>query len=244
MTSDLLDVMKEEGAKAYPHEACGYVIRKGKKSLAVPCVNASETPRNHFLIDAQERHRVESMGEIVGVWHTHVDEPPTPSAADRVGCENSDLPWFILGVNGPAGSPSFSELVTLEPEGFELPYLERPYAFGVLDCWSLVRDFYRREYAIALGDYPRIEDFWLKGMDFFGQGWKEQGFRQLIDQEPAAGDLFLIQTDASGLANHIAIYLGDEVILHHCHGRLSRRDIYGGYWQKHTVIHLRHATKC
>lgn len=235
--------MREEGAKAYPNEACGYVVRKGRKSIAVACVNSSETPSSHFLISMQERLRVEQIGEIVGVWHTHVDESPAPSEADKVGCETSDLPWFILSVFG-GEEMGFSELVTVEPCGFELPYLERPYAFGVLDCWSLVRDYYKREFGIALGDYPRIERFWAKGHDLFGLNWKQEGLVQLIDQEPQHGDLFFIQTDAGGVINHVAIYLGDDMILHHCHGRLSRRDIYGGYWQKHTVLHLRHKSKC
>lgn len=235
--------MREEGAKSYPNEACGYVIRKGKKSLVVPCVNSSETPRCHFLISLEERLRVEELGEIVGVWHTHIDEPPTPSEADKVGCEVSEVPWFILSVFG-GDELTFSELTTIEPCGFELPYLERPYAFGVLDCWALVRDYYRREFDITLGDYPRIERFWAKGLDFFGLNWQQEGLVQLIDQEPQVGDLFFIQTDATGVINHVAIYIGDDLILHHCHGRLSRRDIYGGYWQKHTVLHLRHKSKC
>jgi cell wall-associated NlpC family hydrolase len=53
-----------------------------------------------------------------------------------------------------------------------------------------------------------------------------------------------MQTDGSGNPNHIAVYIGNEMILHHGHGRLSRRDIYGGFWQKHTTHHLRHKTKC
>ncbi len=235
--------MKEEGAKAYPHEACGYVVRKGKKSWPVVCTNLSETPRNHFLISLEERLRVEELGEVVGVWHTHVNESPEPSPADRVGCEVSDVPWFILSVYG-GETLSFSDMTTLEPSGFELPYLERPYAFGVLDCWSLVRDYYRREFDIALGDYPRVESFWAKGLDFFGLNWQAENLVKVNGQEPQVGDLFFIQTDGGGVINHVAIYIGNELILHHCHGRLSRRDVYGGYWHKHTVLHLRHQSKC
>ena len=32
----------------------------------------------------------------------------------------------------------------------------------------------------------------------------------------------------------------DNIILHHCHGRLSSRDVYGGYWRKVTTHVLRH----
>lgn len=239
MGNDLLEVIREEGARAYPHEACGVVVMVGKKSVAVPCKNVSEHPHLHFVMDVADYAKAADMGEIVGIWHTHVELPATPSSADKVGCENSEVPWYIVGVYKAAEGYAFSDMTILEPSGFELDYLERPYAFGALDCWSLVRDYYRREFGIKLGDYPRIERFWANGFDFFGENWKNEGFVQLIDEEPRTGDLFLIQTDNSGNPNHIAIYLGDDIMLHHAHGRLSRRDVYGGYWQKHTTVHLR-----
>jgi hypothetical protein len=45
---------------------------------------------------------------------------------------------------------------------------------------------------------------------------------------------------ASPVPNHAAIYLDDGPILHHLQGRLSSRDVYGGYWQKITTHTLRH----
>ena len=45
---------------------------------------------------------------------------------------------------------------------------------------------------------------------------------------------------ASPVPNHAAVYLGDGLILHHLQGRLSSRDVYGGYWQKITTHILRY----
>jgi cell wall-associated NlpC family hydrolase len=53
------------------------------------------------------------------------------------------------------------------------------------------------------------------------------------------GDVLLMQVAAS-VPNHAAVYLGDGLILHHLQGRLSSRDVYGGYWQKVTTHALRH----
>jgi cell wall-associated NlpC family hydrolase len=53
------------------------------------------------------------------------------------------------------------------------------------------------------------------------------------------GDCFLMQV-ASPVPNHAAVYLGDGLILHHLQGRLSSRDVYGGYWQKVTTHVLRY----
>lgn len=235
--------MQKHGAEQYPNEACGLVVKVGKKSVAVFCNNRADDPRRNFLMDIHDYAKASDMGEVIGVWHTHIEGSNNPSQADLVGCENSQVPWYILTVHKSEDGFEFDGPSVTNPSGFELPYLERPYVFGVLDCWSLVRDYYRREFGIVLGDYPRIEQFWAKGHNLFGDNWQNEGMVRLIDQDPQHGDLFILQTGHDN-PNHIAIYIGDDTILHHCHGRLSRRDIYAGYWNKHTLLHLRHKSKC
>jgi len=66
-----------------------------------------------------------------------------------------------------------------------------------------------------------------------------QADRVACADELKVGDCFLMQV-ASPVPNHAAIYLGDGLILHHLQGRLSSRDVYGGYWQKVTTHILRH----
>lgn len=244
--TDLKSFIQNEAVARYPEEACGLIIRRGSKSVPIACKNVAEDPKVDFLFDTMDYADILENTTVVGVWHTHIDRLPTPTQADLVGCEATNLPWFILSVyRNEAGDFSFSDIEKLEPSGYKADYVGRPYVFGVMDCWSLVRDYYAREYGIQLSDFPRIPEFWKKdGFDFFGDNWKSEGFVSLIDQEPKEGDLFLISTDSSGKNNHIAVYLGNELILHHCHGRLSKRDVYGGYWQTHTTHHLRHNTKC
>lgn len=245
ISNDLVAIIQAEGAKAYPNEACGVVVRVGKrKQLILACKNNSSTPTKHFLMDACDYADAAEKGEIVGIWHTHPEAPSEASVVDKVGCENGGVPWYIVGVYKTADGFVYDDMAVITPSGFELPYLERPYAFGVLDCYTLVRDFYRRDLGIDIPDGQHVESFWQKDMNPFGEGWKERGFVRLSGDEPKVGDIFLIQTTNYGVPDHIAVYIGDDMILHHCHGRLSRRDIYGGYWQKHTTHHLRHESKC
>jgi proteasome lid subunit RPN8/RPN11 len=243
MDNKSLLTIKEQATACYPNEACGVFVKAGKREKAIACRNISSSPKTQFLMDMGDFQAAADQGEVIGVWHTHVDVAPTPSDADVTGCENTEMPWHILSIYKDGESFRFSEPVVVTPGGHEMPYLERQYVFGVQDCWSLARDFYRREFSIELGDYPRIEEFWKKGHDFFGNNWSAEGFARLVDREPQYGDLFLIQTEGE-FPNHIAVYIGDEMIMHHATGRLSRREIFGGYWKKHAVVHLRHKTKC
>ncbi len=243
---ELIAAMKTAGASRYPNEACGLIVAAGKKSVVIECENISPTPRDRFMIGTADYSKASDMGEIIGVWHTHTDEPPTPSDGDKVDCEKSEVPWFILGVSkDESGEFQYSEPVMFEPSGFEMPYLGRPYVMGVLDCYTLLLDFYKREYGIHINDYPRIEADGRLGSSLFVDRYEQEGFVRLIDKDVQIGDVFLIQVPTENTPAHIAIYIGDDQIMHHCHGRLSKRDIYGGgYWQKHTTYHLRHKTKC
>lgn len=243
--TDLKELIIFAAQKNYPNESCGLIITRGKKSVCVECENVSESPANQFLISHEEYARLSEQGDVVGVWHTHVDTLPNPSEADLVGCEASHMPWFILSIyKNEVGEFSFSGINKIEPTGYEADYLQRPYVFGSMDCWTLVQDYYRREFEIELDNFPRIHKFWANGHDFFGENWNKQGFNLVTDESYQVGDLFLMGTDNTGKANHIGIYIGNEMMLHHAHGRLSCRDIYGGYWHKHTQFHIRHKSKC
>lgn len=237
-------VMRDQAIAQFPNEACGVVISVGKKGVAVSCRNVSHDPKNYFVIDADDYAEAADRGEVIGVWHTHPNRTAAPSEADIVGCENSGVPWYILGVGqADNGEFVFDGPTVTKPSGFEMPYLGRPYVFGVMDCYSLVRDYYKREFKIMLGDGPRIEFFWKGGVDLLTKGSQDQRLLPQIGKEPQNGDLFLITTEGS-VPNHVAIYIGDDMIMHHCHGRLSKRDVYAGYWYKHTTAHLRFIDFC
>ena len=241
-TTDLEAIMRQEGMANYPNEACGLVVAANGRPHIIICQNTAEDPRTNFRIHPHEYIEAAKQGEVLGVWHTHVDVPPNPSDMDVAGCNASALPWYILSVWNTHEGLRCTPIHSMYPRETDITYEGRTYLFGVSDCYTLVRDYYQNEFRITLGEYPRVERFWEKGLDFFANGYEEQGFELLIDKEPQIGDLFIMQV-GSKLPNHIGIYVGDDRMLHHCQGRLSRVDTYGGMWAKHTSHHLRHKTK-
>jgi proteasome lid subunit RPN8/RPN11 len=218
-------------AAEYPKEACGLVIIKRGRQVYFPCRNLA-VGTDQFAIDPEDYAKADQAGEIVAVVHSHPNLPAEPSQADLVSCEASGLPWFILSY--PVGT--WSETY---PQGYKAPLVGRQWSHGVLDCYSIIRDWYDQERGITLPDFERHDEWWLRGHNLYEENFEKAGFREIDGVNLMTGDVILMQV-GSPVSNHGAVYLGDGLILHHVQGRLSTRDVYGGYWLKNTTKHLRY----
>tara|TARA_R100000781_G_scaffold35926_2_gene25542 strand:- start:6026 stop:6727 length:702 start_codon:yes stop_codon:yes gene_type:complete len=216
-----------------PKESCGLLLNiKGKESYH-PCRNLSMTQHQCFIIDPEDYVKADNRGEIIAVIHSHPITPPSPSQADKVSCEQSGLVWHIV-------NPKTEEWGYCEPTGYKAPLLGRQWVWGISDCWSLVRDWYKETKNIELRDWERpitLKDF-NKDPMFERCAWRT-GFRQLRPEEQLQnGDLLFMSIFGKGL-NHVAIFLNGEV-LHHLTDRLSCREPYSAWLQKCTGAKYRY----
>ncbi|MGN7985138.1 C40 family peptidase [Burkholderia sp. 22313] len=240
MRKATLDAIRLHAIRAYPHECCGLVIVERGRERYVECSNAA-TDGDHFILPAQEYAAAEDRGAVVAVVHSHPDASAEASEADRAACEASGMVWHIVEVRrSDDGIVRAGAVVTVEPVGFQVPLVGRSFAHGVLDCYTLVRDWYRVEQDILLPDFPRKDVWWANGEDLYMQHYGAAGFVALPgpDPVPECGDVILMQIRAP-VPNHAGIYLGDGTMLHHLYDRLSSRDVYGGYWREVTRLILR-----
>lgn len=229
--------MKEEtrktiiahAAREYPRECCGLLVNAAGKEVYKPCRNMAVGTDN-FQLHPEDYLAGERLGQVMAVIHSHPDSRPDPSQADRVACEASGLPWHILGY------PTL-QWAYIAPSGYKAPLLGREWSHGVLDCYSLIRDWYRDERAEQLPDFARQDEWWRRGDNLYEDNFEKAGF-MAVDDPPQIGDVILMQV-LSEVPNHAGIYLGGNMFIHHLFNRLSCRDIYDGYWRRNTRRILR-----
>lgn len=217
----------------YPKESCGLIVLKRGRKKYFPCKNLSDKNRM-FVMDPQDYALAEEEGDILNVVHSHCNQGPEPSQADLVGCEASGLPWLI--VSWPT-----KRAHEFRPDGYEAPFIGREFVHGIVDCYTLFKDYHRRELGIEIPDFHREEKWWEKGQDLYMENFEKAGFVQVDDLKEHTG---ILMNMVSTVPNHIAVYIGNQQILHHVQGRLSTRDVWGGYWKKHTRLFLRHKSLC
>lgn len=115
-----------------------------------------------------------------------------------------------------------------------LPYIE-----GRQDCYSIIREFCRRQ-GLILPNFARPQRFWeVPDFDFYTLYYKDFGFKPVFDQDPEPGDILLMPI-LTPINSHAVVYLGDNQILHHPPGQLSRTDDFRPKWSNRVTIHVRH----
>jgi len=219
-------------AQKHPdQEVCG-IVAGGQYW---PCNNAHSSPSRHFAITAEDYARFDPLG-IEAIFHSHLYFSEDKfSRHDIASCKQVNVPWVMYCV--PANTWHH-----MDPTG-NAPFLERPWLYGIYDCYGLLRDYYRREFSIELDDYDRGEEFEWKSSEWrmFEKNFEGQGFREVGDGQARKGDMLLMQLQAD-FPNHVGVMHSPEqnVFYQHLLDRLSEASVYGGYWRKNTVKVLRH----
>ena len=217
-----------------PKESCGLLIDVKGKEKYYPCKNLSSYSQQCFIIDPEDYAKAEDSGKVLAVIHSHPVTPPVASQADMISCEESGLVWHIV-------NPKTEQWGFYKPSGYKPPLIGRHWVWGITDCWSLVRDWYKEKLGITLRDWdrPTTPEQFIKNPMFEKCAWRT-GFRQLRPEEKLEnGDLLFMSIMATGL-NHVAIFLDGDV-LHHLADRISCKEPYNQWLLKCTGMRLRYA---
>jgi len=213
---------------AQPREMCGVIVR-GK---FIEIKNIAEDNRS-FLMDPKDIIAKTKGKKVEAIVHSHVYEQPIASDADRTGCEQTGVPWVIF--SWPNATYS-----VIEPCGFTAPLVGRDWCHGSHDCYGLLRDGFKAYTGIELPNFDRNWEWWKRGGNIIAEQFQDAGFTELDQGAKLEHCDVLILQFRSPVPNHCALFLKPEHILHHIYGRQSTMEIYGGFYQNATVLHLRH----
>ncbi len=129
-------VIEDAARRAYPDEGCGWLLgpASGEVRIAVAAGNEEESGRAaaRYLMGPDSYRAVSRMAraeglDVVGVFHSHPDHPPLPSATDLAEAWPS---WLYVIVPVQAGTPGdlHGWLLRDDRSGFmpiELDHLDR-----------------------------------------------------------------------------------------------------------------------
>ncbi len=225
-----------------PKESCGLLLNIRGKEKYFPCQNLAITSHQCFIMNPEDYVVADSIGEIIGIIHSHPTTPPVASEADKISCEESNLPWYIV-------NPKIETWGYYEPCGYKAPLLGRPWVWGVTDCLSLVEDWYLEEKQISFKKATRpltpeifAENPQSKEDGDFDNYLTTAGFRLLAPNEKLQnGDVLAMSILGKGL-NHVGIFLDGDV-LHHLGDRLSCKEPYNPWLLKCTGGRYRYASQ-
>lgn len=120
--------------------------------------------------------------------------------------------------------------------------LNRSYVAGRDDCYGLVVKYFHDIYGIHLTNFARPDEWWLRSdMNLITDnleldGWKHVNFHPR-SLRPGDGLLFSI---LQSKVNHVGIYVGNSMFIHHQHKRYSTEDPLVEKWQSRLLGVVRH----
>ena len=214
---------------AYPQEACGFILQDGS---LVECQNHS-TVEDQFIISAEDYAEYDE--QIAAVWHTHANFPRF-SEADIRACKSLNLPFAVWD----CGS---SQLLWLDPRQ-SAGLLQRPWNYGINDCYAAIRDWYFQQLGVQLGDYTRNYDgeWTSRGFVYFEENFKVEGFLPVpVGQPLERGDVVMFRIRNDATCNHVAVVEDPaaNMLYQHLANRLSGLTAYSGYFRDNTYMVVR-----
>lgn len=240
ITKSMKKAIIDHARSEYPRESCGVIV--GKEYI--PCTNIAADDAQ-FEICPIDLVGAEKEGAIKAYVHSHPDGSCQPSMPDRVQMSLHDKPWVITNC---------IDVELHKPDGYQAPLIGREYYHGLMDCYTLVKDYYQRELGITLTDYERKDVWWedAKSKPLYLDNFKSEGFVEVSDLRKH--DIVLCRLGRTEHVNHALVFVGDgklnsedandvvgdSLILHHPYNRQSLREIYGEQWQRRTAIIIRH----
>lgn len=235
--------IKKECLKNENEESCGLIYFHEKKYEfgVYPCKNLAKNKNIFFYISPREYLQCALNYNIIGCYHSHINENTEFSEYDKTNSNKNNLTYVLYNTKLDAFNIYYANTKRNN-------YIGRPYITQVSDCFSLVQDFLKNVANINIWfpegmSYPQsLKD--IKGL--YQNNFEEQGFIKL-DKNIKLQKYDLIMITYPNISeeypSHCVIYLENDTILHQPYNSFSCVTIYDDLLKKYTSYILRHRSK-
>jgi len=228
ITKELKAKIKEHAKSEAPKECCGFILENGKIYRAQ---NTSMSD-NKFSINAADYITAKSLSAIKAVYHSHPNGGATFSEFDKFNSINHGVIYVLYSMKDNSFSQFDPALTTFNK------YIGRKFEIGETDCFALIKDFYEFELNIKLNEHHRDEGYEDHLGELFNVDFEAEGFSPV--DEPRKYDCILFREKKGRSSNHIALYLGDGLMLHQPRNSYSRIESYLNAHRRHTNHFIRY----
>lgn len=222
-----------------PHEeVCGLIYQSDVGVHAYPCANVSRESRAEtFEIDPSDYIAARGKGRVCGIYHggmTHTNDGF--SEEDLAMAREMCLPIYLCAASG--------KWANYVPDTYRVNPIGLDFVWGLWDCLETVRLHYRQTRSVYITDYDRDETFELTAGDIIARHVTDEGFSYVDPKSPIlTDDVLLFRTPGAPEAQHLAVLVGPNKILHHRKNQLSCVDALDGAWLRRLVGVLRYTGK-
>lgn len=233
LTTKIRQQIRDHALSDPSREVCGLIIQTHNGFDLLRCDNHHPEPDKTFLLTQGDYCRALMLGDVVGVYHSHINNNNDFSLDDIKTARQDGLVWVLYHV------PTNAYKVYQRDE--ILPYLGRPWSWVYRNCFTLFQDFYLREFNHV------VRDYWLDSPIAYVRrdvGYVDNLPKEGLCQLPGGSNLqygdLIISYNGSRHPNHCMIVVDSDKnkAIHHTTNCLSSEINYGGLQDLHSFWRL------
>jgi len=197
-----------------PNEGCGII----SKDKFIPFENRSEAPGQEFIIDDDRFNYLLATDMIDAIIHSHINYPHA-SEEDQQQQRALEIPFGIVNFQKGCATHLIFFGDTLETE----PLIQRPFFFGVFDCLSLARDYWKQKFNIRISTPIRSLGYWKREQSLFEDHINSDDYPVdfINKNEAKPGDVLFYKMVGSKYINHVGSILDTGKVMHHFINKIS-----------------------